>query len=81
MRYFVGEYERVLKQIFPACSKLRERVEQSFTILELSGASMRLLSKSVFNFIKLASSTAQDYYPENLGRMLIVNAPILFSGA
>lgn len=82
MRYFVREYERVLKQIFPACSKVKgARVEQSFTILDLSGASMRLLSKSVFNFIKLASSTAQDYYPEILGRMFIVNAPMLFSGA
>jgi hypothetical protein len=82
MRYFVREYERVLKQIFPACSKVKgARVEQSFTILDLSGASMRLLSKSVFNFIKLASSTAQDFYPEILGRMFIVNAPMLFSGA
>lgn len=82
MRYFVREYERLLKIIFPACSKAKgSKVEQSFTILDLSGASMRLLSKSVYNFIKLASSTAQDYYPEILGRMFIVNAPMLFSGA
>mmetsp|Transcript_7329 Transcript_7329/g.13568 ORF Transcript_7329/g.13568 Transcript_7329/m.13568 type:complete len:313 (+) Transcript_7329:170-1108(+) len=82
MRYFVREYERLLKIIFPACSKVKgSKVEQSFTILDLSGASMRLLSKSTFNFIKLASTTAQDYYPEILGRMFIVNAPMLFSGA
>lgn len=82
MRYFVREYERLLKLKLPACSNAKgAKVEQTFAILDLSGASMRLLSKSVFNFVKLASSTAQDYYPEILGRMFIVNAPMLFSGA
>lgn len=33
------------------------------------------------NFVKSASAIAQDYYPEMLGRMLIINAPSLFSFA
>eukprot|EP00825_Cyclidium_porcatum_P046546 TRINITY_DN734_c0_g1_i11.p1 TRINITY_DN734_c0_g1~~TRINITY_DN734_c0_g1_i11.p1 ORF type:complete len:273 (+),score=84.39 TRINITY_DN734_c0_g1_i11:473-1291(+) len=41
---------------------------------------MKIMSKQVYNFIKLASSVAQDNYPEIMGKMFIVNAPLLFSG-
>ena len=42
---------------------------------------MKLLSKKVYGFIKAISKIAQDYYPECLGNMFIVNTPLLFSGA
>jgi len=42
---------------------------------------MKLLSKRVYGFVKLLSGVAQDYYPEILGNMFIVNSPMLFSGA
>ena len=40
---------------------------------------MKLMSKQIYKFIKLASSISQDYYPEILGRMFILNTPMLFS--
>jgi len=82
MKYYVREYERVLMERFPACSRKEGRhIEQSFTILDLNGISMRMMNKQVYNFVKVASSIAQDYYPEMLGKMFIVNAPTLFSMA
>lgn len=42
---------------------------------------MKMMTKKVMNFVKLAASIGQDYYPEMLGKMFIVNAPMLFSGA
>lgn len=82
MKYYVREYERVLWERYPACSKKENRhIEQSFTILDLNGISMKMMNRQVYNFVKLASSIAQDYYPEMLGRMFIVNAPTLFSMA
>lgn len=82
IRYSVREYEKLIREIFPACSQAAGYpVEQTMTILDLGGASMKLLSKRVYGFVKLLSGVAQDYYPEILGNMFIVNSPMLFSGA
>eukprot|EP00744_Colponema_vietnamica_P001094 GILI01001849.1.p1 GENE.GILI01001849.1~~GILI01001849.1.p1 ORF type:complete len:305 (+),score=85.90 GILI01001849.1:103-1017(+) len=81
LNYFVWSYERMLTTKFPACSQVAQRrIETSLTILDLNGASTKLWSSKVYNFVKSASSIAQDYYPEMLGKMFIVNAPMLFSG-
>ena len=48
MRYFIREYERLMRYRFPACSKAAGRIiEQGFTILELNGVGMSLLSGKV----------------------------------
>ncbi|KRW99487.1 CRAL-TRIO domain [Pseudocohnilembus persalinus] len=81
IKYYIQSYEILLQRIFPACSVLKgEKVDQTVTILDLKGASMKMMSKTVYNFIQLASKVAQDNYPEILGRMFIVNAPMLFTG-
>lgn len=41
---------------------------------------MKILSKKFYGLIQLASKIGQDYYPEIMGQMYIVNAPILFTG-
>lgn len=80
IRYYIKEYESMVKIRIPACCRAAGvPVEQSLTILDLGGSSTKLMKKSVYNFVKLASSIAQDYYPEILGRMFIVNSPTLFS--
>ena len=81
MKYYIQSYEFLLNKIFPTCSRLAGRpIEQTFTVLDLEGVSMSMASSRVWNFVKLASSIGQDYYPEILGKMFIVNAPFLFSG-
>jgi len=81
IKYYIQSYERLLHEMFPACSQAAgHRVEQCVTILDLKGSSTSIMSKQVWDFIKLASNLGQDNYPENLGRMFIVNAPFLFSG-
>jgi len=81
IKYYIQSYEILLNRIFPSCSKARgERVDQTLTILDLKGSSMKMMSKQVYNFIQLASKVAQDNYPEILGKMFIINAPLLFNG-
>lgn len=81
IKYYIQSYERLVHEILPACSKAAgRRVDQSFTILDLKGGSMKMMSGQVYDFVKLASNIGQDYYPEILGKMYIVNAPMLFSG-
>lgn len=80
VRYFIKEYESMLTYRIPSCCiAAGYRVEQSLTILDLGGSSTKLMKSSVYNFVKLASNVCQDYYPEILGNMFIVNTPTLFS--
>jgi hypothetical protein len=39
-----------------------------------------MMKKSVYRFVKRMSAIGQEYYPETLGTMYIINAPLLFSG-
>jgi len=79
-RYFVREYEKLVSKVFPSCSKAAGfKVETNLSILDLSGVSMKLMNKKTINMVKATSKICQDYYPEILGEMLIVNCPRLFS--
>jgi len=42
---------------------------------------MKKLREKSRAFIKLAISIGQDNYPETMGKMLIVDSPMLFRGA
>jgi hypothetical protein len=46
----------------------------------MTGFSVSMFNKRVQNLVKLGSSIAQDYYPEQLGQLMIVNAPWVFTG-
>jgi hypothetical protein len=79
MKYYIQSYEFMCNRAFPSCSKARgSRVDQSFTILDLKGASMKLVGKQVYNFIQIASKIGQDNYPEILGRLKYKLKNILF---
>ena len=53
MRYYIREYERAMKFRFAACSKASGKlIEQGFTILDLTGVTISLLSGSVCIIIK-----------------------------
>ncbi len=74
IKYYVREYERQRLYIYRICSALAgKKIETGFTIIDLKGGSSSLLSPSVQGFVKIASGICQDYYPETLGMMFIVN--------
>jgi hypothetical protein len=79
VNYYIKQYERQMKYIFPACSAVVKRpVEQSCTILDANGIGIGALIGPIKGFLKLASSIGQDYYPEMLGKMTIVNVGFFF---
>ena len=79
VKYYIKQYERQVKYIFPACSAVVQKpVEQSCTILDANGIGIFSLVGPIKGFVKIASDIGQDYYPEMLGKMTIVNVGLFF---
>jgi len=73
------EYERLADPRLPACSrKAGNLLETCCTIMDLKGVGLTKVG-SVYSYIKMASSMSQNYYPERLGRLYLINAPWGFS--
>lgn len=81
VRHYIQAYEILMKLKFPACSAAAgKKVEQGLSVLDLTHGSITTVNKQVYGLIKLAAQIGSDYYPEIMGNLLIVNAPIVFSG-
>ncbi|KAJ3333471.1 cytosolic factor, phosphatidylinositol/phosphatidylcholine transfer protein [Blyttiomyces sp. JEL0837] len=80
LRNHVYEYEKLVHYRLPACGiKAGRHLEQSLVIMDLKGVSLSQFA-SVYGLVKQVSTIAQNYYPEMLGKMYIINAPMLFTG-
>lgn len=74
------EYERVSDPRLPACSrKVGTLLETCCTIMDLKGVTITKVP-SVYAYVKQVSGVSQNYYPERLGKMYLINAPWGFSG-
>ncbi|KAH6562926.1 hypothetical protein BASA61_006601 [Batrachochytrium salamandrivorans] len=79
LKNHVYEYEKLVHYRLLACSlKSARHIEQSCTILDLQGVAISTFS-SVYTLVREVSGIAQNYYPEMLGKMYIINAPMLFT--
>ena len=81
-KYYMMEYEKLLHIRLPACEKAAGRViDTSFSVLDMRGFSMSSLNSKTKNFVMVAISMGQNYYPEIMQEMYIINCPLLFRGA
>ena len=68
----------VLHQL-PACSEAHGKlIETSLNIMDVSGISLRMLTKESQKILKAVTGFTQDNYPEMMGNMIIINAPYIF---
>jgi hypothetical protein len=73
------EYERLADPRLPACSRKSGRLlETCCTIMDLKGVGI-MKAPSVYSYVKQASALSQNYYPERLGHLFLINAPWGFS--
>ena len=80
IRHYIQEYEIMMKLRFPACSVVRgEKVTQGLTIFDMTHGSMGTANSQTYGLCKLAAQVGSDYYPEIMGNMFVVNAPMMFS--
>jgi len=71
----------MMKLRFPACSAVKgEKVIQGLTIFDMTGGSISTANSQTYGLCKLAAQVGSDYYPEIMGNLFVVNAPMLFSG-
>jgi hypothetical protein len=76
----VCEYEKMADPRLPACSrKSGYLLETSCSILDLKGVGIAKAT-SVYGYLGVVSGISQNYYPERLGKMYVINAPWGFSG-
>ncbi len=81
LRNLVVEYEKLADPRLPACCRKAGRLlETCCTIMDLKGVGVSKVS-SVYSYVKSASAIYQNYYPERLGKLYMINAPWGFSGA
>ncbi|KAI5778679.1 putative phosphatidylinositol transporter [Geopyxis carbonaria] len=81
LQNLVLEYERLSDPRLPACSrKAGKLLETCCTIMDLKGVGITSVSQ-VYGFVKKVTAISQNYYPERLGKLYIINAPWGFAGA
>ena len=79
LQNLVVEYEKLTEPRLPACSrKSGQLLETCCTIMDLKGVGISKVS-SVYGYVKQASAISQNYYPERLGKLYLINAPWGFS--
>ncbi|KAL6781574.1 SEC14 [Auxenochlorella protothecoides x Auxenochlorella symbiontica] len=80
LKYHVQEYERCLKYIFPACSKVAgHQVNTTFAILDVKGVGLKHLTGETRRILSEIVEIDSNNYPETLGKTLIINAPSMFA--
>jgi hypothetical protein len=73
------EYERMADDFLPACSRQSDQlIETACTIMDLKGVTLTKVP-SVYSYVQQASAISQNYYPERLGKLYLINAPWGFS--
>ncbi|KAI9754081.1 MAG: cytosolic factor, phosphatidylinositol/phosphatidylcholine transfer protein [Chaenotheca gracillima] len=75
LQNLVVEYEKCADPRLPVCSRMSgQLVETCCTIMDLKGVGLGK-ARQVFGYVQQASGISQNYYPERLGKLYIINAP------
>jgi hypothetical protein len=81
LQNLVVEHEKLADPRLPACSrKAGFLLETCCTIMDAKGVSVMSMP-SVYGYLQQASAISQNYYPERLGKLYVINAPFGFSSA
>ena len=79
LQNLVCEYEKLVDPRLPACCrKSGQLLETCCSIMDLQGVGLTKVG-SVYSYVKQASAISQNYYPERLGKLYLINAPWGFS--
>mmetsp|Transcript_21607 Transcript_21607/g.72684 ORF Transcript_21607/g.72684 Transcript_21607/m.72684 type:complete len:438 (+) Transcript_21607:98-1411(+) len=76
---FIYDAELTMRRRLPAAARVAGHpVDKILTIIDLDGFRISMFDQRSRDYLTRVSQMASDYYPEQLGTMFIVNAPIAF---
>ncbi|KZV36239.1 hypothetical protein F511_14257 [Dorcoceras hygrometricum] len=75
LKYHVQEFEKALNEKFPACSIAeKRRICSTITILDIHGLGVKNFTKMATRLLAAKAKIDNNYYPETLHRLYVVNA-------
>mmetsp|Transcript_2354 Transcript_2354/g.3912 ORF Transcript_2354/g.3912 Transcript_2354/m.3912 type:complete len:337 (-) Transcript_2354:688-1698(-) len=79
LQYHCWTWERLEKQLMPAQSSVvGHPIITSTVILDLAGMTLKSFTRTTQKLLTTIAKIDQDYYPEHLGTMFIINTPFIF---
>ena len=79
VRYHVGEQER-LSIAMREASMGGARVSAATFVMDAAGWHVGLATRDAMRFLRTIAEIDQAHYPERLGRLVVINAPVVLSG-
>lgn len=80
VRYHVAEQERLSVAMRTASTSAGARVSATTFIMDAAGWHLALATSDAMRFLRAIAEVDSAHYPERLGRLVVINAPVVLSG-